>query len=312
MTATDTQRRIIIIGGGLAGLSLGQGLKQANIPFLIFERDANADYRPQGYRIRISPEGAEALRRLLPEPLWYAFESTCAEVVHGGAQLNALTGEKTTRPVPGPPPHLARPAVGQNGPMTPTGKSYNADREVLRSVLLAGLEDYVSFGKKFERYEITEDGVSAHFTDSTTEKGSFLVGADGVRSVVRRHFLPNMTVLDTEGRAVFGKSTITDEMVSQMPKEIGHGMVLASEKADSTMKLFSDGMSFARESCGAIEEQLGLRVPRDYIYWVRIPRCTYIVALVVSSLYLWSTVKGAETAAFARHRRAWIFVRDMC
>ncbi len=65
------QQKVIIIGAGIAGLSLAQGLKHATpgIPFHLFERDSSASLRAQGYRIRISSDGAGALKRLLPEPM---------------------------------------------------------------------------------------------------------------------------------------------------------------------------------------------------------------------------------------------------
>jgi len=68
------------------------GLKQAKILFRIYERDTNASFRAQGYRIRIGEDGAEALKQLLPARLFEAFEATCAEVIHGGHAVNAATG----------------------------------------------------------------------------------------------------------------------------------------------------------------------------------------------------------------------------
>lgn len=39
--------KVIIVGGGLGGLCLGQGLKKARVPFRIFERDTSANWRGQ-------------------------------------------------------------------------------------------------------------------------------------------------------------------------------------------------------------------------------------------------------------------------
>lgn len=44
---------ILIVGGGLGGLSLGQTLRKQGISFEIFERDASPDSRFQGWAIAI-------------------------------------------------------------------------------------------------------------------------------------------------------------------------------------------------------------------------------------------------------------------
>lgn len=265
MSSQQPNTRFLIIGGGLAGLSLGQGLKKANIPFRIFERDDTASFRAQGYRIRIGPDGGGALQHLLPQHLWEAFKATCAEIAQGGSRLNARTGEKVDGRR-GPPP-----AHGGNGRKwaIADGLSYNADRAVLRSILLSGLEKNIEFRKRFERYEVAANGdIVAHFTDGTKASGSFLIGADGVRSVVRRQLLPCMEVLDTEGRAVFGKTIVNHDLTSQMAPEIGRGISLIGESDQGRLKLFCDGMKWDRERATASGQQLGIEIPPDYIYWV--------------------------------------------
>lgn len=83
---------ILIIGGGIGGLALAQGLKKHNISFTLFERDASPATRAQGYRIRIARIGAEGLHSLLPDDLWSLYQRTCAEEKGFGAKLNAIDG----------------------------------------------------------------------------------------------------------------------------------------------------------------------------------------------------------------------------
>jgi 2-polyprenyl-6-methoxyphenol hydroxylase-like FAD-dependent oxidoreductase len=93
----DSSSRVLIVGGGVAGLSLAQGLRKAKIPFHVFEKDSNSDYRAQGYQIRISSEGASALRQNLSCELWDRFEDSCAEYVEGGTEFDAISGQVTGR-----------------------------------------------------------------------------------------------------------------------------------------------------------------------------------------------------------------------
>ncbi|RBA11163.1 hypothetical protein FPRO05_04336 [Fusarium proliferatum] len=251
------QNRILIVGGGLGGLALAQGLKHASpsVPFHIFERDSSADFRPQGYRIRINPDGAGALYKLLPDNLWKAYENTCALFNPAMSGLDAVTGQKPT------------PSGERRGPPPmPEGKYYNADRVVLRNVLLEGLEDDISFGKIFESYRVTSDGVEVTFTDGTKETGAILVGADGTRSHIRRQLMPNYTVLDTECGAIYGKTFIKPETRVSMANEFFGGICLAGDNSKPGLQLFTDTMEFPQDL--SFDERTKFRVPDDYVYWV--------------------------------------------
>lgn len=258
--------RIIIVGGGLGGLALAQSLKNANppIPFHVFERDTSAAFRTQGYRIRISPDGAAALQKLLPGHLWQAFEATSPPMQPGFSRMDAKTGAPTewAKPLPGPPPKTG---AGRQG--FQEGKAYNVDRAILRNILLEGLEEHISFGKKFQSYTTDLEGeVEVTFGDGTKETGSLLVGADGTRSAIRRQLLPNFTVLDTEGRAVFGKTFRTPELASAVPAEIVGGMSLTGESSESPVKLFCDNMVFDKTLDSVMRTKY--HIPSDYVYWV--------------------------------------------
>ena len=52
---------ILISGSGLASLLLAQSLRLSKIPFRIFERDESFVFRAQGYRLRLSTEGLDAI-----------------------------------------------------------------------------------------------------------------------------------------------------------------------------------------------------------------------------------------------------------
>src|SRR5260370_5029432 len=56
----------LIVGGGLGGLCLAQGLTRSGMSVAVYERDASAGFRGQGYRIGIKDAGSDALRDCLP------------------------------------------------------------------------------------------------------------------------------------------------------------------------------------------------------------------------------------------------------
>lgn len=56
---------ILISGAGLASLLLAQSLRLSKIPFKIFERDTSFIFRAQGYRLRLSAEGLDAIESTL-------------------------------------------------------------------------------------------------------------------------------------------------------------------------------------------------------------------------------------------------------
>jgi 2-polyprenyl-6-methoxyphenol hydroxylase-like FAD-dependent oxidoreductase len=133
--------------------------------------------------------------------------------------------------------------------------------------LMNGLEKHVMFGRRLESYEVTSNGseVIAKFDDGSTERGTILIGADGARSGVRRQFLPELTVLDTEGRAVFGRTFLTSKVIESIPKQlVDGGLCMISEGDDSAMRLFCESMKFSRTK----SDKLGFKVPHDYVYWV--------------------------------------------
>jgi len=248
---------VVIIGAGLGGLCLAQGLKRAGISFDVYERDAAPDSRLQGYRIRIDAEGQRALAACLPLELFALFRAT--------ASLNASSGRFVTPqllPIEG-----RTPASWDMGEDDDIG-DLSVNRQTLREILLAGIEENVHFGHELKSYRCFEDGsVSVSLEGLPLVSCDLLVGADGVNSRVRRQLAPYAEPRDTGSICIYGK----------MELPLAEGCDLLS---DGTTVVFADG-------CTAIFDLMrfdddfstltsrfapgcNLTPMADYLYWALI------------------------------------------
>lgn len=140
---------INIIGAGLGGLLLAQGLKKRGIACRVFERDESARSREQGYRISLLELGRRALEELLPRE-----------------RYRRLLGLQT-RGV-GRDFHFAR------GPEQPllrlSADAWTICRPALRELLLEDVD--VTWGHRLRSLD-------------DVPPGELVVGADGAGSAVR-------------------------------------------------------------------------------------------------------------------------------
>ncbi|KAJ5744593.1 hypothetical protein N7533_009463 [Penicillium manginii] len=239
---------VLINGAGLGGVCLAQALKKNNIPFKLFERNGQSNVRAQGYRLRITSSGVEALDKALTPEVFTLFEKTCADAPKLGVRVKP---DGSTAPFAAPP----------GGP---GGRAYTVDRSVFRDTLLTGLEGNVFFDKNLEQYTVHEDKVTVSFSDGTTEDGALLVGADGVRSSVRRQHIPNFRGLDTGMRIIFGKTPLTPEFLAKLPEEYRDGMSLVTNEDDNSQPvLMFESIQFPHA-----EEVSTVNIPAPYMYWV--------------------------------------------
>ncbi len=212
---THTSFRVGIVGGGIGGLALAQGLKKAGVSVALYERDATPTDRLQGYRVRISPKGSAALHDCLPADLFDLFAATCSVDRRRFRFLTEKMEELLSFEFSGAPD-----AVAQNRA---------ASRITLREILLARLDGIVQFGKTFTRYEETADGIVLCFADGSTATCDVLVGADGGNSRVRQQFLPHAQRIDTGVVGIAAKAMLTEDNRRRLPPRVldGSGLVMA-------------------------------------------------------------------------------------
>ncbi|GAB7348460.1 hypothetical protein MBLNU459_g6877t1 [Dothideomycetes sp. NU459] len=214
---------ILIIGAGVSGLSFAQG-----------------------YRFRISDDGVRGLEQNLTSERFEDFKRRSCSVMSVVNARPSVLYPETAEPAR-LPPHL-------EGRSRPQGTS--VDRTALRSVLLEGIDKHVHFGKAFESYYETNGGVTVTFTDKSEVTGVALVGSDGTWSKVRQQLLPEQRLVDTQGRLIFGKTDISDELLSGFLPQCANGpsMFLGRER-----KFLAEPMYFDKQAHQA---------PADYVYWV--------------------------------------------
>src|SRR5215813_3432686 len=81
---------VIIIGGGIGGLCLAQGLRKGGLSVAVYEKGPRrADpHWLQGYQIHINPSGSRALQECLPPAVW---ETLIANACMPNAGFQVLT-----------------------------------------------------------------------------------------------------------------------------------------------------------------------------------------------------------------------------
>ncbi|KAN0040271.1 hypothetical protein ACTA71_012161 [Dictyostelium dimigraforme] len=256
-------KTIIIIGGGISGLALAQGLSKNGIKFKVFERDEFCNFRLQGYRVRISPEGSKVLKEMLTEDLWNLFKDTCGRVTFGMSSINAIDGKLIKR--------------GAN--FSPVGKSndesmvFTADRTNLRNLLALTIENHIEFNKRFIKYEIIKDSVTgedkieAHFSDGTTFIGDLIVGADGVNSKVKKQLIPQCKTFDTNGRIIFGKTEINNHLLDTLPASAMEWITTVNDPEKGLM-LFMEPVKFKPIHTKTPQGSTFNPQTTDYLYWL--------------------------------------------
>lgn len=158
--------KVSVIGGGIAGPVAAMALQKAGIEATIFEAYANsADGKGGG--LSLAPNGMDALDVIEAREVVRPFGKAMTGIVLQDWKGNRL-GEFGNPPGIPPMEFMWR---------------YEIYGALLDEAARRGIP--IEYGKRLVRAEETTDAVTAHFADGTSATADILIGADGIRSVVR-------------------------------------------------------------------------------------------------------------------------------
>lgn len=215
--------KIIIIGGGLAGSLVANGLMNNNVSFAIYERDAEDSTR-EGYQIRLGESAIKGFRACLSADHLEAILKKFGQSAASGASAPCIYTTKF------------KPILDLTKLPTYT-KSSAISRVVLRDLLREPVVSSGSFhyGKSFSSYLVIVDGdgnekVKVTFADGTTDECDILIGADGSGSVVNKAVgLDNLVSLDSHW-AFLAKGKLPRHRLAKLPSQLQNGPIMVFAK----------------------------------------------------------------------------------
>jgi 2-polyprenyl-6-methoxyphenol hydroxylase-like FAD-dependent oxidoreductase len=216
--ALNIRKPILISGAGISSLLLAQYLRRLSIPFLVFERDASIQFRAQGYRLRLSSEGLDAIEASLGPEGFQKFWDTCGKTGGSGLKvIDAITGEEldelqktASKEKQEEPPNNEEPKPKEQL-TSRDGKVVGIARGDMRRLFMEGCESFVKWSHRVVGYELTASGVQAVFADGTKSvEGEMLIAGDGVSSKVAKQLSQGkLKVYDTGSRGIHGQAPTT-------------------------------------------------------------------------------------------------------
>ncbi|MFV0524981.1 MAG: FAD-dependent monooxygenase [Acidimicrobiales bacterium] len=173
MTGARRDRSIVIVGGGIGGLTAAVALRRTGARVHVCERSAELAAAQAGHGLVLWHNAVLALRAAglgaLPAAIGHELRHHQFWSYRGGRLSNWPVGEHGDR--------LGAPA-------------YTVSRPALHEALCHEVGDDLELGARCVGYEEDDGGVVVRFDDGRELRADLLIGADGLRSAVRAQMRP--------------------------------------------------------------------------------------------------------------------------
>jgi len=172
-------KKVIIIGAGVAGPILALQLKKIGFQPEIFEARSENN-KNEGVFLGITPNGLNVLKEFID------LEKLKEDYTPGSMKFFNARGKQIAE--------LGTAYQKQKyGVETLQLKRANLNTYARAAAAEAGIK--IEYNKKFVRYNESEDQVTAYFADGTSVTGDMIIGCDGMFSEVRNQLFPEKSVI---------------------------------------------------------------------------------------------------------------------
>ncbi|KAF5268199.1 hypothetical protein FOXYS1_907 [Fusarium oxysporum] len=252
--------KVIIVGGGLAGSLLANGLLNNGVEVAVYERDA-ADSKREGYQIRLGDAADVGFKACLKDDVRAAILAKFGQSSGAGNTAPTICNSRFE-------------TVLDLTQLPSYTKSSAINRVALRNILLEPIKTAgcVKFQKRLDMYNIVSDEqgnehVQVRFSDGSTDTCDILVAADGSGSNVSEISTARVeNIVEVDSHVMFlNKGDLTEGLITKLPSRLRTGPVLTFTK-DMTF-FFALYLPVAQEQGSKGSSECAYDLNRGSFYW---------------------------------------------